>query len=87
MRPSSKDSSKPWNIRASVYGAQGSADNHNIGQNSYREIGISTLGGMLGCGEVGHVRAKCPTKPSKPLSISSVEGKESNFLEKDKVRD
>jgi len=26
-----------------------------------------------GCGELGHVRAKCPTNPSKPLSIAIVE--------------
>lgn len=30
-------------------------------------------GRCWGCGELGHVRAKCPTNPSKPLSITAVE--------------
>ena len=44
-------------------------------------------GRCWGYGEVGHVRAKCLTNPSKPLSISSVEEKENNFLGKDKAQD
>ena len=44
-------------------------------------------GRCWGCGEVGHVRAKCPTNPSKPLSISYIEGEENSFLGKDKIQD
>ena len=44
-------------------------------------------GRCWGCGEIGHVRAKCPTNPSKSLSISSVEGEENDFSGKDKARD
>lgn len=31
-------------------------------------------GRCWGCGEVGHVRAKCPTNPSKPLSLAAIDG-------------
>ena len=44
-------------------------------------------GQCWGYGKVGHVRAKCSTNPSKPLSISSVEEKENNFSRKDKAQD
>ena len=44
-------------------------------------------GRCWGYGEIGYVRAKCSTNISKPLSISFVEGEESNFSGKDKVWD
>ena len=25
-----------------------------------------------GCGQLGHIRARCPTNPSKPLSIAAL---------------
>ena len=31
-------------------------------------------GRCWGCGEVGHVRAKCPTNPSKPLLLAAING-------------
>ncbi|KAG0574846.1 hypothetical protein KC19_VG296400 [Ceratodon purpureus] len=30
-------------------------------------------GRCWGCGLVGHIRSKCPTNPSKPLSIATSE--------------
>ena len=37
-------------------------------------------GKCWGCGELGHVHAKCPTNPSRPLSIAATTEVESSGL-------
>lgn len=44
-------------------------------------------GRCWGCGELGHVRAKCPTNPSRPLSIAAVAGGEGILSGKEGARD
>jgi hypothetical protein len=41
-----------------------------------------------GCGKQGHIRAKCPTNPSKPLMLAILEeARKSRDSEKDMARD
>lgn len=44
-------------------------------------------GRCWGCGELGHVRAKCPTNPSRPLSIVATAGGEGILSGKEGARD
>lgn len=44
-------------------------------------------GKCWGCGKPGHIRAKCPTNPSKPLSLAVLEEDEPSESGKDGARD
>lgn len=46
-------------------------------------------GRCWGCGKLGHIRAKCPTNPSKPLSIAALESEDTYIgeLGKGQARD
>lgn len=44
-------------------------------------------GRCWGCGELGHVRSKCPTNPSRPLSLAATRDTESGDWGKDAARD
>ena len=44
-------------------------------------------GRCWGCGELGHIRAKCPTNPSRPLSISATMEMEETASGKEEARD
>jgi Retrotransposon gag protein len=44
-------------------------------------------GRCWGCGELGHIRAKCPTNPSRPLSLAAATGSGSSVSGKGVARD
>jgi hypothetical protein len=44
-------------------------------------------GKCWGCGQFGHVRGKCPTNPSRPLTIAAIGDVEGSSSGKDRTRD
>lgn len=58
-----------------------------LAKTSAERLDYQRQGRCWGCGEIGHVRSKCPTNPSKPLSIASLEEEASEFSGKGRTRD
>lgn len=58
-----------------------------LAKNAAERLEYQRQGRCWGCGELGHVRSKCPTNPSRPLSLAATTELESAVSGKGIARD
>ena len=55
-----------------------------LAKTTIERLNIRQHGKCWSCGQIGHVRKKCPTKPLNPFSISAIDEKEAQHEESGK---